>query len=97
MLDVYHMTEAQAEAVVRMQLGQLARLQRDEILRSTASCAAKIRTYETLLGSEQNILDVIKKDLREMREKYGEIESTAPATSCTRDHRRGGARQPRKT
>ena len=32
MQDVYHMTEAQAEAVVRMQLGQLARLQRDEIL-----------------------------------------------------------------
>ncbi len=32
-LAVYRMTEAQAEAVVRMQLGQLAALERDEILK----------------------------------------------------------------
>ena len=29
----YHMTEAQAEAVVRLQLGQLAALERDEIFK----------------------------------------------------------------
>src|SRR5262249_15055272 len=31
--DSYRMTEAQAEAVVRMQLGQLAALERDEIIK----------------------------------------------------------------
>jgi DNA gyrase subunit A len=66
------MTEAQAEAVVRMQLGQLARLQRDEILREYGELRDKIRAFETLLGSEENILAVIKKDLVEMRDKYGE-------------------------
>jgi DNA gyrase subunit A len=71
-LEVYHMTEAQAEAVVRMQLGQLARLQRDEILREYADLRQKVRTYEELLGSEQNILAVIKEDLLELRNKYGE-------------------------
>src|SRR5262249_43427234 len=39
----YHMTEAQSEAVVRMQLGQLARLQQDEVLREYADLRAKVR------------------------------------------------------
>ncbi len=72
----YHMTEAQADAVVRMQLGQLARLQRDEVMREYVGLRGKVREYETLLSSEQNILDVIKKDLVELREKYGEPRRT---------------------
>jgi DNA gyrase subunit A len=87
-LAEYHMTEVQAEAVVRMQLGQLARLQRDEILREYGDLREKIRSYETLLGSEENILDVIKKDLAEMRSKYGEerrTEITGEAARVTQE------------
>jgi DNA gyrase subunit A len=75
-LAVYHMTEAQAEAVVRMQLGQLARLQRDEILKEYAELRGKIRTWEELLSSERNILAVIRKDLLELRDRYGEERRT---------------------
>jgi DNA gyrase subunit A len=75
-LEVYHMTEAQSEAVVRMQLGQLARLQRDEILKEYHDLRGHIRSYEELLSSEQNIYAVIKKDLRELRDKYGEERKT---------------------
>src|SRR5262249_25953771 len=60
--DVYHMTEAQAEAVVRMQLGQLARLQRDEILKEYQDLRQKVRGYEELLSSERNILAVVRAD-----------------------------------
>jgi DNA gyrase subunit A len=67
----YFMTEAQAEAVVRMQLGQLARLQRDEVMREYADLRAKVRQYEELLSSPHGISDVIKADLAEMRAKYG--------------------------
>jgi DNA gyrase subunit A len=87
-LEVYHMTEAQSEAVVRMQLGQLARLQRDEILREYADLRLKVRSYEELLGSEQNILAVIKKDLVEMRDKYGDdrlTEVTGEAARVTQE------------
>ncbi len=75
-LEVYHMTEAQAEAVVRMQLGQLARLQRDEIIKEYGELRQKIRAWEELIASEQNILAVIKKDLLELRDKYGEDRRT---------------------
>ncbi len=72
----YRMTEAQAEAVVRMQLGQLARLQRDEVLREYNELRGKIRGYEDLLGTDRNILDVVKKDLTELSDKYGEDRRT---------------------
>src|SRR5205807_2394451 len=43
--------------------------------------------YEELLGSERNILDVIKKDLQELRDKYGDdrrTEITGEAARVTR-------------
>src|SRR5205823_3718280 len=75
-LPVYHMTEAQAEAVVRMQLGQLARLQRDEILKEYGDLRTRIRSYEELLSSERNILAVIKDDLAHLRDRYGDDRRT---------------------
>jgi DNA gyrase subunit A len=72
----YRMTEAQAEAVVRMQLGQLAALERDEILKEYNDLRGKIQSYEQLLGSEQNIREVIKKDLADLRDKYGDDRKT---------------------
>jgi DNA gyrase subunit A len=72
----YRMTEAQAEAVVRMQLGQLAALERDEILKEYNELRGKILAYEQLLSDERNIREVIKKDLRELRDKYGDDRKT---------------------
>lgn len=72
----YHMTEAQAEAVVRMQLGQLAALERDEIIKEYNTLRGQIRSYEQLLSSEHNILQVIRQDMVELRDKYGEERKT---------------------
>jgi DNA gyrase subunit A len=72
----YRMTEAQAEAVVRMQLGQLAALESDEILKEYNDLRGKIISYEHLLGDEQNIREVIKTDLRDLRDKYGDERRT---------------------
>ncbi len=72
----YRMTEAQTDAVVRLQLGQLARLQRDEIIKEYGDLRAKIVGYEGLLASEQNVRGVIKKDLLELRNKYGDDRKT---------------------
>ena len=60
------MTEPQAEAVVRLQLGQLAALESDEILKEYTQLREQIRGYETLLSDEANIRAVIRADLEEM-------------------------------
>src|SRR5205823_3936609 len=75
-LDSYRMTEAQAEAVVRLQLGQLAALERDEIFKEYNELRGQIQSYEQLLGSESNILAVVRADLVELRDKYGDERRT---------------------
>jgi DNA gyrase subunit A len=72
----YHMTEAQAEAIVRMQLGQLAALERDEIIREYNELRGQIRGYEELLSSERNILAIIRTDLETLGSKYGDERKT---------------------
>jgi DNA gyrase subunit A len=75
-LASYHLSEAQAEAVVRMQLGQLAALERDEIVKEYNGLRQEITRYEELLSSEQNILKVIRTDLEDLRDKYGDERRT---------------------
>jgi DNA gyrase subunit A len=75
-LESYHMTEAQAEAVVRMQLGQLAALERDEIIKEYGDLRQEILRHEELLSSERNILAVVRADLMAMRDKYGDDRKT---------------------
>ena len=72
----YRMSEVQAEAVVRLQLGQLAALERDEIFKEYNGLRGQIRTYEELLSDEKNILSAIRKDTEELRDKYGEERKT---------------------
>jgi DNA gyrase subunit A len=74
--DSYRMTEAQAEAVVRLQLGQLAALERDAIVKEFNDLRGQITSYEHLLGSERNLREVIRADLVELRDKYGDDRRT---------------------
>jgi DNA gyrase subunit A len=74
--DSYHLSEEQAEAIVRMQLGQLAALERDEIVKEYNELRRQILSYEELLSSERNILAVVRADLEELRDKYGDDRRT---------------------
>jgi DNA gyrase subunit A len=74
--DSYNLTEAQAEAIVRMQLGQLAALERDEIVKEYNDLREKIRGYETLLSDDANIKALIRDDLETLRGKYGDARRT---------------------
>ena len=74
--DSYRMTEAQTEAVVRMQLGQLAALERDEVFREYNDLREKILGYERLLSTDVNVHAVIRQDLLELRDKYGNDRKT---------------------
>jgi DNA gyrase subunit A len=75
-LESYHMSEAQADAVVRLQLGQLAALERDEIVKEYNDLRGQILSYEELLSTDRNIQNVIRKDMEELRDKYGDERRT---------------------
>jgi DNA gyrase subunit A len=74
--ESYRMSEAQAEAVVRMQLGQLAALERDEIVKEYNQLREHITAYETLLSSDRNVLQVIRDELTQLRDKFGDDRRT---------------------
>lgn len=78
--DVYRMTEQQAEAVVRLQLGQLANLERDEILKEFKTLRDQIRGYEELLANDALVAAIIRKDLEDARDKYGTPRRTEIST-----------------
>jgi DNA gyrase subunit A len=75
-LDSYRMTEAQAEAVVNLRLGQLAALERDEIFKEYTGLREHIRTYEALLADDEAVLAVVRADLTEMKTKYSDDRRT---------------------
>ncbi len=75
-LESYRMTEAQAEAVVNLRLGQLAALERDEILKEYNGLREHIRSYEALLADDGAVLAVVRADLTEMKTKYSDDRRT---------------------
>jgi DNA gyrase subunit A len=86
-LETYHLTEVQADAVVRMQLGQLAALERDEILKEYHDLRGKITGFEELLASDRAVREIIQADLRELRDKYGDDRRTEITGEAARVNR----------
>ena len=62
----------QANAILEMQLRRLTGLEQDKIRAEHAELLKKIAEYEELLSSRENILALIKVELQEDKEKYGD-------------------------
>lgn len=67
----YHLSANQAEAIVSMQLGSLANLEREKLGQEHAQLLENIAGYLKLLSDRANILAVIREDMEELRGKYG--------------------------
>ncbi len=64
------LTDRQADAILEMQLRRLTGLEQDKLQKEFDSLNLRISELNTLLASRQLILDTIKADLLELREKY---------------------------
>ena len=73
---VYHMSTAQADAVLQMQLQRLTRLEQDKLVSEYRDLRAKITGYRELLADENKILAVIRQDMLELKEKYADERRT---------------------
>ena len=68
--ESHRLTDAQADAILRLQLGQLANLERDEILTEYNALRASIREYEELLADDAKVNAIIKADLLFVRNRF---------------------------
>ncbi|UCC21818.1 MAG: DNA gyrase subunit A, partial [Planctomycetota bacterium] len=71
-----YLTGPQADAILTMQLQRLTGLEMKKLAKEYAELTEKIEGYEAILASEQVLLDVIREDIYEIKEKYGDKRRT---------------------
>jgi DNA gyrase subunit A len=69
-------TPIQAQAILDMQLRRLAALERRKLETEYKELLALIKTLEELLKSPKKVLDVIRQDLKDLKNKYGDARRT---------------------
>jgi len=68
----FGLSEIQAQAILAMQLRRLTGLERDKIEEELRQLLELIAELERILGDEQEILRIIKEELLESKEKFGD-------------------------
>lgn len=69
--------EIQANAILELKLRRLTGLERDKIENELADLIEQIKELKEILASEQKVLDIIKKELLEIKAKYADERRTS--------------------
>ncbi len=72
----FDLTDVQAQAILEMQLRKLAGLERQKIMDEYSNLTENIKHHEEYLASEPKILELIRTDLAEVKEKYADKRRT---------------------
>lgn len=70
------LTEEQAQAILDMRLQRLTALEREKIDEDYKESLKKIKELEETLQSKEKIQEIIKKELLELKDKYGDARRT---------------------
>lgn len=72
----FEFSQVQAQAILDMRLQTLAGLERQKILDELAQLVLLIQELEAILASEERIFGIIKTDLQEVSDQYGDDRKT---------------------
>jgi DNA gyrase subunit A len=72
----YTLTPVQADAILRMTLGQLVNLEQEKLAEEHRGLLEEIADYQRILADRRNLLDIIREDLYELKKKHGEERRT---------------------
>lgn len=72
LIDAFKLSEIQAKAIVEMRLRQLTGLEQDKLRSEYEELMKTIEDYKEILGSVERRMEIIKDELIEVREKYGD-------------------------
>ena len=76
LVERFGLTEIQADAIVKMRLGQLTGLERTKIEDELGALKIKIAEYTEILGSEVKVLEIIKAEAMVIRDKFADDRRT---------------------
>lgn len=69
----FNLTEVQAKAILDMRLQRLVGLEREKLRQELDDIMRTIQRLESILASRDQIMEVIKEELLELKETYGDV------------------------
>jgi len=85
LMSRFNLTEVQAQAILDLQLRRLAALERQKIEQEQRETLERIASLEDLLASPKKVLSLIRADLTQVSEKYGDERRTRIAADATEE------------
>ena len=76
LIERFGLDEVQAQHILDMRLRKLTGLSREAVENELAELALKIKDYNDILESEARVLGIIKQEMIEIRDKYGDERRT---------------------
>jgi DNA gyrase subunit A len=76
LMTSFNLTQVQAQAILDMQLRRLAALEREKLIEEYTEVLKTIAYLEDLLANPRKILFLVKEDIEEIKEKYGDPRRT---------------------
>lgn len=76
LMKQFRLSERQSVAILEMRLSQLANLERLKIEQELKEKRALIKELESILSSPKKIMSVIKQEIKEVRQSYGDERKT---------------------
>jgi DNA gyrase subunit A len=76
LMETFAMSQIQAQAILEMQLRRLAHLEQQKIIDEYNEVVKTIAYLEDLLANPRKILYLVKQDMGELKEKYGDKRRT---------------------
>lgn len=74
--EKYDLSEIQAQAILELRLQKLTSLEREKVDEECKSLEASIYEYGKILESEERVLNIIKDELKGLKEKYNDKRRT---------------------
>jgi DNA gyrase subunit A len=78
----HFLTGPQADAILAMQLQRLTGLEIEKLAKDYAALVEEIKGYEAILADEEVLLNLIRDDIREIKDKYGDKRRTQIAAKA---------------
>ncbi len=76
LMSRFGLSEAQTDAILELKLRRLTGLERDKIEAELQALLVEIEELKAILASEQKVLEIIKKELLEIKNKYADERRT---------------------
>ncbi len=76
LMTSFKLSEKQAQAILDLRLQRLTGLEREKIEEEYQEVLKAIEAYKEILADEKKILGIVKKELTEVKNKYGDVRRT---------------------